>query len=271
MTTLIPTGRPIARTVREAMTRNVHHARMTDTISQAARYMAELEQDRLVIVDDRNHVAGLVTQRQMLQIYSAYLDETDFDIASAREAAAGMTIELLVTEDRPPTIRHDAPLAEAMLLMKSHGVDCLPVVDRYQELKGMLSIREILAELTGNEQAGMETGFEFQGKSSGKVKPRPAFVRKANKEIVIPREQVSNEHDMVEKVVLGFDSASGRILVKFIPAGVRLDGSYRLRRTEENVVIAAEAFVDHYRLLERSTIFDTQSAEDTRYLVLVPR
>jgi CBS-domain-containing membrane protein len=225
----------------------------------------------LVVVDGRSHVAGVVSQQEILRFYLTYLDETDLDFAAAVVAASNVSIESLFSEEQAITIRHDAPLAQAALLMSAHGLSCLPVVDRYEELKGVITSSDLLRELTRNETSGLETGFEFFEPHVTRTRQRPAFVRRSNKELVIPADHIAAEHEFAEKVMLGFDEASGRILLKFVPAGMKSENSLPVRRQGENVVIGAEAFVQHYRLLDRSTTFDVQLPEDSRYLVLVPR
>jgi CBS-domain-containing membrane protein len=261
----------IARHVREAMSRDVPHARVDDTISQAARHMSELAADQLVVVDGRSHVAGVVSQQQILRFYLTYVEETELDFAAAVVAAGHETIESLLSHEEAITIRHDAPLAQAALLMSAHGLSCLPVVDRYEELKGVITTSDLLREFTRNETSGLETGFEFFEPHANRTRQRPAFVRRSNKELVIPSNHIAPEHEFAEKVLLGFDEASGRILLKFIPAGMKSENSLSIRKQGENVVIGAEAFVQHYRLLDRSTTFDVQLPDDSRYLVLVPR
>jgi acetoin utilization protein AcuB len=261
----------LSRTVREVMTRSVPHARVGDSVSQVARHISEMELSSLVVVDGRSRVAGVVSQRDLLGFYLTYLDETDLDLNLAIVAASGTVIESLFTHERPITVRHDAPLTEAALLMGANNICCLPVVDRYEELKGLLTTSDLLREFTQNETASLETGFEFFEPHSQQARQRPAFVRRANKEIVIPRDRIGDEHQLVEKVMLGFDDASGRILLKFIPAGLKSENSLQLRRQGENVVIGAEAFVMHFRLLDRATTFDVQVPDDSRYLVLIPR
>lgn len=271
MTLPTPTEHQIARTVREAMSRDVQHARKEDSVSQVARFMSELRVEQLVVVDSRSRVLGVITQREIMKFYLSYIDEADFSVDAATIAANNTLIESLLTEDRPLTIRHDAPLSQAAALLEAHHVSCLPVVDRYEELKGMLTTSDLLGEFTSNETAGLETGFEFFEPNGSGVRHRPAFVRRANKEIVVPLEFISAEHKFAEKVMLGFDETSGRILMKFIPAGMKTVNALPLRRQADNLVIAAEEFVRYYHLLDRSTTFDVQVPDDTRYLVLVPR
>ena len=271
MTSTARSQQPLILHVREAMSRSVHHARVNDSVSQVARYLSDLQVTHLVVVDPQNRVVAVVTQQEVLQFYLAQMKHGEDSLTVAMEEASRWPIRRLLRNVEPITIRHDAPLADAIELFSAQQLECVPVVDRYDELKGLLTLSDILRQFTFNETAGLETGFEFYEPMSGPSRTRPAFIRRANKELVVPLDRIAPEHEFADRVMLGFDEASGRILLKFIPAGMKSSNTIAARRQGEDLVINAESFVTHYRLLDRSTTFDVQLPEDTRYLVLSPR
>lgn len=113
----------------------------TDTFAQAASVM---QQARIssVIVTDGPHPAGIVTERDYINLVADGLDPNETRIGDR------MTRELATVEPR-------SDVAEAARLMGERGIRHLPVV-RGDDLVGIISIRDLMAwaveELTGGHE-----------------------------------------------------------------------------------------------------------------------
>ena len=132
--------------VGDIMTRDVKTASSGDTFADVARI---LHDNRIssVIVMDGDRIAGIVTERDLVNVVADGLDP--------REQAVGdrLTRDLATIEPR-------TDIADAASVMAERGIRHLPVVDR-GELAGIVSIRDLtnwaVEELTaGHELPDLE-------------------------------------------------------------------------------------------------------------------
>lgn len=132
-------------TAREIMTGNAECARTTDTLSDAARMMRDLNVGVLPICGEDNRLHGVVTDR-------------DIAVRCVAEGQDPNTTEVAaLATGKPVTIGADDSVEEALKTMTTHDIRRLPVIDGHQ-LVGMLSQADVarncppeqVAQLVGN-------------------------------------------------------------------------------------------------------------------------
>lgn len=127
--------------VGDIMTRDVKTANASDSFADVARI---LHDNRIssVIVMNGDQVAGIVTERDLVNVVAEGLD--------AREQSIGerLTRDLATVESR-------TDISDAAELMASRGIRHLPVLDR-GSLAGIVSIRDLTNWAVGELTAGHE-------------------------------------------------------------------------------------------------------------------
>ena len=113
-------------TVKDIMTNSLYTLPTTASIGDAHQLMDEYNIHHVPVVDENNHLVGLLTQRDLLRAsVSSFADvtaEQRIEIEASIPLTEVMTKDVVVAEQ-------DAPLADIAehLLNKGHG--CLPVVN----------------------------------------------------------------------------------------------------------------------------------------------
>ncbi len=111
--------------VRDLMTDVVETLRVGDTLAQAERQMKAGRIRHLPVVDEHEHLIGLVTHRQLI---AAWLSHGHPEKETHRQLASEVPVEMLMERDVltvPPGLT--AALAAALLEKSKFGA--LPVVD----------------------------------------------------------------------------------------------------------------------------------------------
>jgi len=111
------------------------------SISEAARLMHMLGIGSLVIVDDANAPIAIVTDRDLVAKIATGIDPRETPVGSC---ASSSLIK----------VGPDCETAEAVGLMKRHGIRRVPVVDDAGALRGMVTMDDLLLEL-GAEGGGL--------------------------------------------------------------------------------------------------------------------
>ena len=121
-------------TAREIMTTGVECAQITETVTEAARKMRDLDVGALPICGEDNRLKGMITDRDIvLNCVAEGMDSTEVKV----EEYAG---------DEVVTIGADDPIEEALATMTRAGVRRLPVIDGH-DLVGMISQADIATHL----------------------------------------------------------------------------------------------------------------------------
>jgi len=105
--------------------------KVDDTLMRASQIMAEHRIGGIPIVDDRHHLVGILTNRDMR-----------FETPDNRKVSELMTSENLVTAPQGTT------LEEAEEIIRRHKVEKLPVVDDNGILVGLITYRDIIKKQT---------------------------------------------------------------------------------------------------------------------------
>jgi len=142
MATPVLSEKPVvesALTVRDIMSAPVATCAPETTVAAAARLMREADYGTLPVVDASGRLVGIVTDR-------------DICLAFARTTrnASHVGVHEVMTR-RPTTASVQDSVHAALATMKRARVRRLPVLDRAGELKGILSIEDVVVR-------GLETG-----------------------------------------------------------------------------------------------------------------
>ncbi|MEQ9264245.1 MAG: CBS domain-containing protein [Balneolaceae bacterium] len=111
--------KPSSLLVEEFMTTDLFTARKDDLIEFAANLMDWRRIRYIPIEDDQKHLIGLVSMRMVLREYSKAVNEED---ATIRNCISDFMIP------NPITIHPEASIMEAMNIMQTQKIGCLPVV-----------------------------------------------------------------------------------------------------------------------------------------------
>jgi CBS domain-containing protein len=110
----------------------------SETVSEAARKLAQLDVGAMPICGDDDRLKGVITDRDI--VIKVVAEGRDPSEVTAGELGQG----------KPVTIGADDSVQEAIDVMKQHGVRRLPVIDGH-ELVGIVSQGDIAAEADDEE------------------------------------------------------------------------------------------------------------------------
>jgi CBS domain-containing protein len=118
--------------VKDLMTVPARTCRATEHLGIAARTMLDEDCGCLPVIDTRGRLVGILTDRDICLTVAAR-HKTPWDIA-VKDA---MTRKVF-------TCSSEDPIDRALVVMKEHRVRRLPVVDDEGQLKGLLSIDDLI-------------------------------------------------------------------------------------------------------------------------------
>jgi CBS domain-containing protein len=121
-------------TAREIMTGGAECARTTDTLTDAARKMRDLEVGALPICGEDERLERMITDRDI--VVRCIAEGGDPTTTKVESLAQG----------KPVTIGADDSVEEALRTMRQHNVRRLPVIDGH-ELVGMVSQADVAKNL----------------------------------------------------------------------------------------------------------------------------
>jgi CBS domain-containing protein len=117
--------------VREVMTRDVVTLPPEASFGAAITLIARLRFRHLLVVDGNSHLAGVVSDRDLLR---GLTRELHTDTVPMSE----------VMRTNPVTVRPDTLLSQAVTAMLTHRINCLPVLDEEQRVCGILTSTDLL-------------------------------------------------------------------------------------------------------------------------------
>jgi CBS domain-containing protein len=122
-------------TARDIMTPDVTCIGEKDSLTQAARKMAELDVGALPICGEDNRLKGMLTDRDI--VVRALGQGRNPDDLTAGELAEG----------KPVTIGADDDVSDVLRTMSSHQVRRLPVIDGH-DLVGVVAVADVARALS---------------------------------------------------------------------------------------------------------------------------
>lgn len=122
-----------------------------DTIAQVALKMRNEHVGAVVVIDDEDHVLGLITDRDVAVRIVA--DRLDADELLAED----------VMSTDPVVLHRDDSLDKALFTMRDKGVRRVPIVDKEEKIVGMLSLDDVLVLLSGELDQAAEAVINDRG------------------------------------------------------------------------------------------------------------
>jgi CBS domain-containing protein len=116
---------------RDLMTEDPGSCRLDNDIDAALGIMDREECGAVPIIDERNHVIGIVTDRDIL-----------FGARKEGGTLSGLTVESCMTKD-PITVREDDSAEDVIRVMTRERVRRVPVVDRDGKLRGIIAQADV--------------------------------------------------------------------------------------------------------------------------------
>jgi CBS domain-containing protein len=121
--------------VRDIMLKNVVTAKDTISIEAAVRILHRKHIGSVVITDNEEKCIGIFTERDAIRTI-------------AQKIPLDTPLKKVMTR-KVHTIEESASFKEAKMLIVSHGIRHVPVIDRKGKLVGLLAIRGFLDEILG--------------------------------------------------------------------------------------------------------------------------
>ena len=122
--------RPLIR-VSDVMTKGVLTLTPTDSFDAAIELMTRHDYQYVIVTDDENKVIGVISQRD---IVGSRWKITDWRTKRVHHAMRG----------NPVTVTFRTPLVDAITVMITEKVNCLPVVRDNEQFCGTLTSTEIM-------------------------------------------------------------------------------------------------------------------------------
>ena len=129
----------MAKTVSEVMSRDCECIGENDTLLDAAKRLAELDVGAMPICGEDDRLHGMLTDRDI--VVKALAQGKDPENTKAGDLAEG----------KPIVIRAEAPVHDALSLMKEHKVRRLPVIDDDKRLCGIVSQGDLATKIDEEE------------------------------------------------------------------------------------------------------------------------
>ncbi len=126
--------------VKDIMSRHLVTVSLDEDIKAMHRSMASNNIRHLLVVENRK-VQGIVSDRDILKSISPYAatdSETQRDLVTLQRKAHQIMTRF------PVSISPDTTIRDAASTLLKYNLTCLPVIDKNNHLKGILSFKDIL-------------------------------------------------------------------------------------------------------------------------------
>ncbi len=134
--------------VRNWMTEDVITVKPQTTLPEAHQIMMDEEIRRLPVLDDHNHLVGIVTLGDVRGAQPS--PATSLSIWELNYLLSSLTIQKIMTPE-PITITADATIGEAARTMLEHRLSGLPVVEKDGKLAGIITESDIFSMVVVHE------------------------------------------------------------------------------------------------------------------------
>ncbi|HET6149736.1 MAG TPA: CBS domain-containing protein [Polyangia bacterium] len=125
--------------VRDIMTDIVETLRIGDTLAMAREQIERGGIHHLPVIDDEEHVIGLITYHRILE---AWISHGDPNAESVAQVASEIPVDMLM-EKNVLTVDADDTAAEAARLIEANKFGCLPVTSK-EKLVGIVTATDLV-------------------------------------------------------------------------------------------------------------------------------
>jgi acetoin utilization protein AcuB len=140
----ITANNPATTLVRDVMTTRVFTLEPDDSIYSAV-CLFEAERFHHLVIVERGKIQGVISDRDILKAISPFLGQSSLE--RPQDLATGRRRIHQIMTRKPVTIHADQTLTEAARTMLDRRVSCLPVVNDQGALVGILSTKDLIAQL----------------------------------------------------------------------------------------------------------------------------
>ena len=126
-------------TVGNVMSTKIFSVEMDEPIKSLFRIFEHVKFHHVPVLDKGNLV-GLVSEGELLRVISPMMSS---DLDKNATQSSNMKIHQVMNR-KPITIFQDDSIRSAIEILLENDIECLPVVTRTGELKGMLSWKDVL-------------------------------------------------------------------------------------------------------------------------------
>ena len=122
----------MTRTIEKLMSRNVELCHAYETLDRAAQKMWNADIGAVPVLDDEDHLTGMLTDR---------------DICMATYTQGRAPDQIIIGEvmaTHPISCRQTDSVAAAAALMKQHQLHRIPVIDPERHVLGMLTLNDLV-------------------------------------------------------------------------------------------------------------------------------
>jgi acetoin utilization protein AcuB len=134
--------------VRSIMSENVVTVEMDETLKTIQDLFHQLKFHHLLVVSG-TRVLGVISDRDFLQAVSPFVgtvSEYTRDLATLQKRAHQ------IMSHRPITVSPDMKVADAAQLLLANNISCLPVVSEEDEIKGIITWKDLIRALLKNRR-----------------------------------------------------------------------------------------------------------------------
>jgi len=132
--------------VNQSMTRQVCSVTPETSLLEAQALMHEGRFRHLPVVDDTDHLIGIITDRDIRSALPYHLARGEGS-AQEKQTVADLTVAEVMTRN-PAVLSPVHTIQDALLLIQEKTVGAFPVVDDANRLVGILSVRDLLRAFT---------------------------------------------------------------------------------------------------------------------------
>ena len=130
--------------VSDIMTAKIVTVDMDDRLEKVKEIFDTLHFHHLLVIDEGKRLIGIVSDRDLLKALSPYVGSM---AETARDAATlNKRVHQIMTR-RPVTLHPQAAITDAVNLLLTHRISCIPIVDDGLKPVGILSWRDLLKSL----------------------------------------------------------------------------------------------------------------------------
>lgn len=129
----------------EIMAKRVVTIDMDDTLDVIRKIFDKVRFHHMVVIDERNKVVGVISDRDVLKALSPYLDTIS---EQERDQVTLNKKTHQVMSRQPITASPEDSIEQAAALLLENRISCLPVISEDQSLVGIVTWKDILKNLT---------------------------------------------------------------------------------------------------------------------------
>lgn len=169
--------------IRDWMTKNVFTVTPDTSMMKASKLLKEHDVSRLPVVDEKNRVVGIISDRDIKEASPS--KATSLDVHELYYLLSEIKVKNIMTVD-PHCAKPLDTVENAAVTMIGKKIGGMPVVDDEGVLQGIITdsdIFEVLISITGVRHGGVQFAFELPN-TPGTLKPIVDALRDHNARIV---------------------------------------------------------------------------------------